>query len=255
MLPAALALAGGGLRPGPAPTQPSGAAPPPGPRPGGPRVDDSEGAVRAQSDEGPGRPARRVSRWRARAERSAPVAGVGEGRGRALARRALLIAAVCGVVVAVDQLTKTWALDHLADGPRNVIGSLRLNLTFNSGVAFSQARGSTGLVTVVALVVLALLVVIARRTSGYATAAILGLVMGGAVGNLADRLVRHHGGAVIDFVDLRWWPVFNVADAAITVGVVIALARSLWGTGRTGSRERRRRRRSGGVGAGVRDRA
>jgi len=180
---------------------------------------------------------------------------VGEGRGRALARRALLIAAVCGVVVAVDQLTKTWALDHLADGPRNVIGSLRLNLTFNSGVAFSQARGSTGLVTVVALVVLALLVVIARRTSGYATAAILGLVMGGAVGNLADRLVRHHGGAVIDFVDLRWWPVFNVADAAITVGVVVALARSLWGTGRTGGRERRRRRRRGGVGAGVRDRA
>ncbi|HEX7167995.1 MAG TPA: signal peptidase II, partial [Acidimicrobiales bacterium] len=52
-------------------------------------------------------------------------------------------------------------------------------------------------------------------------AAGLGLVLGGAVGNLADRLFRDHGGAVVDFVDLQWWPVFNVADIAISVGAVL----------------------------------
>ena len=143
------------------------------------------------------------------------------------ARRGLVIAMVAAAVVAVDQVTKTWALHHLAQGPRHVVWTLRLNLELNSGVAFSQARGSTGLVTAVAVAVLAVLVVIAVRTRGTATAVVLGLVMGGAVGNLADRLIRHHAGSVIDFIDLRWWPVFNVADAAITVGVVLALARGL----------------------------
>jgi signal peptidase II len=52
-------------------------------------------------------------------------------------------------------------------------------------------------------------------------------VIGGALGNLADRLVRHHGGAVIDFIDPRWWPVFNIADAAVSVGVVLAIGHSL----------------------------
>ncbi len=138
----------------------------------------------------------------------------------------VLVFAVAAAVVAVDQLTKTWALHHLRDGPRHVIWTLRLNLTFNTGIAFSQASGSTAVVTVVALVVVALLLVIARRTSGAVTAAVLGLIIGGALGNLVDRLVRHNGGAVIDFIDLRWWPVFNVADAAITVGVVVAIVRA-----------------------------
>jgi len=146
----------------------------------------------------------------------------------------LLIAAVAAVVVALDQATKTWALHHLRDGPRHVIWTLRLNLTFNTGIAFSQASGSTAVVTIVAVVVVSLLVVIARRTRGAVTGVVLGLIIGGAAGNLADRLVRHHGGAVIDFIDLQWWPVFNVADAAITIGVVIALLRAAFAPGRGG---------------------
>jgi signal peptidase II len=142
-------------------------------------------------------------------------------------RRGLLITVVALAVVALDQATKTWALHHLRDGPRHVVWTLRLNLTFNTGIAFSQASGSTALVTVIAVVVVALLVVIARRTRGSATAVTLGLVIGGALGNLADRIVRHHAGGVIDFIDFRWWPVFNVADAAITTGVVLAIVRSL----------------------------
>jgi signal peptidase II len=156
-------------------------------------------------------------------------------RSRSL-RRSAVIVVIAAAVVALDQASKTWALHHLRDGPRHVVWTLRLNLTFNSGIAFSEARGSTALVTVVALVVVALLVVIARRTSGTLTAVILGLIIGGALGNLIDRLIRHHAGGVIDFIDLQWWPVFNVADAAITVGVVIAIVRSIFGNAAPGRR-------------------
>ena len=142
-------------------------------------------------------------------------------------RRGLLIAAVAVAVLALDQSTKTWALHHALVAPRHVVWTLQLFVNFNTGIAFSQVTGATVLVTVVALGVLAALVVIARRTTGAYTAVVLGLVIGGAAGNLTDRLVRHHGGAVIDFIDLRWWPVFNVADAAISVGVVLAIARSV----------------------------
>jgi signal peptidase II len=144
----------------------------------------------------------------------------------AIVRRSMLTGAVAAAVVAVDQVTKTWALHH-ASPSRHVIWTLHLSLTLNTGIAFSQATGSTGLVTVVALAVLGALGVVAVRSRGAYTAVVLGLIMGGAMGNLADRLVRHQHGAVIDFIDFRWWPVFNVADAAITIGVLLAIARSL----------------------------
>jgi signal peptidase II len=74
-----------------------------------------------------------------------------------------------------------------------------------------------------ALVILAVVVVVAWRSTGRGLGLALGLIMGGAAGNLTDRLLRHHGGQVIDFIDLRWWPVFNVADAAVSCGVLLAL--------------------------------
>ena len=146
------------------------------------------------------------------------------------ARRWLLILGVAAAVVAADQASKTWALDHLVIGvPRHVFGTLQWNLTRNNGIAFSQVTGAPVLVTAVALVVLATLVVVAVRTRGTYWAVVLGLVIGGAVGNLADRVFRHGGGSVIDFIDLQWWPVFNIADASVSVGVVLALARGiLW---------------------------
>ena len=142
-------------------------------------------------------------------------------------RRLGLVGAIVAVVVVIDQTTKSWALTHLASGPRHVLWTFRLALEFNSGVAFSQATGATTIVTVIGLAVLCGLVVVAFRTSGTFTAAVLGLMIGGAVGNLADRLVRHHGGAVIDFIDPQWFPVFNVADSALTIGVILALGRSV----------------------------
>jgi signal peptidase II len=150
-------------------------------------------------------------------------------------RRLLVIAVVVAVVVAADQVTKTWALHHLAAGPQHVIWTLQFNLTFNDGIAFSQVTGATALVTAVALVVLCALLVVAVRSRGMYSAVVCGLVIGGALGNLVDRLIRHHGGGVIDFIDLRWWPVFNVADAAITIGVLLAAGRALLRPGGDGA--------------------
>lgn len=146
-----------------------------------------------------------------------------------MTRKPVLIAAVAAAVVAVDQLTKTWALNHLESGPRHLIWSTRLSLQFNTGIAFSQATGSTVLVTVIELVVVVGLLVAARRSQSAFTSIVLGLIIGGACGNLTDRLIRHHGGAVIDFIDPRIWPVFNVADAAVSVGVALVIVAGLRG--------------------------
>jgi signal peptidase II len=139
-------------------------------------------------------------------------------------RRIAFVLGIGAVVVAIDQLTKSWAVGRLANRSIEVVWTLRLKLELNPGIAFSLGQGSTGLVTIVALVVLAAVGVTAWRTSGRLLALALGLVIGGAAGNLADRLFRHNGGRVIDFIDLRWWPVFNVADMAVSCGVVLALA-------------------------------
>lgn len=140
-------------------------------------------------------------------------------------RRPAHVAAVIGGVLVADQLTKRWALDGL-DGGRTIdlVWTLRFNLVFNSGMAFSQARGAGPVIGVVALVVAAGLLVALRRGGGALHATATGLVVGGALGNVVDRATRGDGflqGAVVDFVDLQWFPVFNVADAAITVGAIL----------------------------------
>jgi signal peptidase II len=148
--------------------------------------------------------------------------------GRLTGRR-LLIPALAALVVLADQASKSWALHHLRLSDRHIVGPVWFVLTFNSGAAFSLGRGVTPFVEAVVVVLVAWLVVFSRRASRAASAPLamgLGLLLGGAAGNLIDRVFRHHHGAVIDFIDgLRvgshdWWPVFNVADAAVVVGVV-----------------------------------
>jgi len=138
---------------------------------------------------------------------------------------ARLIAAALGLfVVGIDQLTKSWALASLRDGPIDLFWTLRLRLTFNTGAAFSLGSGFPWLFAGLGVVVLAALAVLVLRSDiSRGPAAGLGLIAGGAVGNLVDRLLRDHDGAVVDFVDLQWWPVFNVADASISVGVIVLL--------------------------------
>ena len=138
------------------------------------------------------------------------------------ARRLALGGSVAAVVVGLDQVTKTWALNALDEGPRHVVWTLRFNLSFNSGAAFGLGQGLAPLLVAVAVVLLVVLLGMGR-TAGTTAPGLcaLGLVIGGAAGNLADRLFRDHGGAVVDFIDLQWWPVFNVADTAITCGALL----------------------------------
>jgi len=136
--------------------------------------------------------------------------------------------AVAVAAIAVDQATKSWALDALAGrAPLHVLGSLQLALSFNSGVAFSLGRGSGLTIVPVALVVVVVVVFVARRMPGRLPALAVGLVVGGATSNLADRLLRDLHGSVVDFIDLQWWPVFNVADACIVVGGILLALCSL----------------------------
>jgi signal peptidase II len=140
-------------------------------------------------------------------------------------RRPAVVAAAVGAVLVADQLTKRWALDAL-DGGRTIeiVWTLRFNLVFNSGMAFSQARGAGPVIGVAALLIAAGILVAHRRGGGTGRAVATGLVVGGALGNVVDRATRGDGflqGAVVDFVDLQWFPVFNVADAAITVGAAM----------------------------------
>ena len=151
-------------------------------------------------------------------------------------RRLGLVGAVGAAVVAVDQATKTWAVDHLADRTIHLVWTLRLNLAFNSGAAFGVGRGYGPYVVAAAVTVLVVFLGLARTTlaRNLLLTVALGLVLGGALGNLTDRLLRQNHGAVIDFIDLQWWPVFNVADAAVSAGAVLLVLGSRPGRGRPG---------------------
>lgn len=129
---------------------------------------------------------------------------------------------LAAIVVAIDQLTKHWALGRLGDGDEiHVIWTLQFNLAFNSGMAFGRAQGLGPVIAVVATVVIVWLLVSFRRASSRLSTVAVGLVIGGAAGNLADRVFRGGEvlrGSVVDFIDFQWFPIFNVADVAINVG-------------------------------------
>jgi signal peptidase II len=149
---------------------------------------------------------------------------------RAPRARSLLVAAI---VIAIDQLTKWWALSALdPDHPTHVVWTLQFNLSYNSGMAFSRGRGLGPVIGVAALVVIVVFVLKLRSVQGALATVATGLVIGGALGNICDRIFRSGGflrGEVVDFIDFQWWPVFNVADMAITIGgvlLVFALSRA-----------------------------
>jgi signal peptidase II len=145
-------------------------------------------------------------------------------------RRAGLVAAVAAVVIVIDQLTKAWAAHTLATRDIDLVWTLRLHLARNSGAAFSLAFGSGGVVAILAIVVVIVLIAMGRSLRTRLGVLSLGLVLGGALGNLVDRLFRDGsgflGGAVIDFIDFQWWPIFNVADMAVSIGGVLLVLTS-----------------------------
>ena len=142
-----------------------------------------------------------------------------------------LLAVVAAAVVAVDQLTKWWAVETLDERNIDLVWTLRLNLTLNDGAAFGLGGSGLGpVIGVLAVVVVVALVRAGRLEANRTVHIALGLVAGGALGNLVDRAFRpgdgFMGGAVVDFVDLQWWPIFNVADMALVCGVIVLFLRA-----------------------------
>ena len=128
-----------------------------------------------------------------------------------------------------DQWTKAWVTANLQpDQPRELLGTvLQLNLTRNPGAAFSILTGSTWILTVIACSVVVFIVFTARRLGSRGWALALGLLLGGSLGNLTDRMLRAPGpgrGHVVDFLQLPSFPIFNIGDSAIvSAAVLIAL--------------------------------
>jgi len=133
------------------------------------------------------------------------------------------------LVYSADQLTKAWASANLESGqPRQLVGSLlQLNLTHNSGAAFSIATGATWVLTLIASSVVVFILFTARRLGSRGWAMALGLLLGGSLGNLTDRMLRYPGpgrGHVVDFLQLPNFPIFNIGDSAIvSAAILIAL--------------------------------
>jgi signal peptidase II len=136
-------------------------------------------------------------------------------------RVAPLTAVVGLAVVVLDQLTKWWAVEALDDRNIDLFWTLRFNLSYNTGAAFGSGRSWGPVIAVVAMVIVVGLLVSLRRGAHRSADVAIGMIIGGAVGNIIDRLVRSPRwlrGGVVDFIDLQWFPIFNVADMGITIG-------------------------------------
>jgi signal peptidase II len=149
----------------------------------------------------------------------------------ALRRRASLwLFGAAAAAYLVDRVSKIWAERTLPGDPIDLIeGAVTLRFTTNSGGAFSVFPDLPWFFAAVSTVIALLIAVTAFRHTDRVVAGALGLVLGGAVGNLTDRLVRGSAplGEVVDFIDLHVWPVFNLADSAV-VGGAILLALASW---------------------------
>ena len=132
------------------------------------------------------------------------------------------------LVLAIDQLSKLWIVNSFTPGESRALLGQVLSLTYvqNQGAAFGILPGRSWLFFICALLVILILVVLnssQRQPAGLQV--IFGLIMAGAVGNLLDRLRLNY---VVDFFDLGWWPVFNIADMAIVCGAILLALKLLW---------------------------
>lgn len=138
-------------------------------------------------------------------------------------RNTILFLVIAAGALAVDQLLKLLVVLLMEPGQSVTVipGVLDITYSTNTGAAFGILKGSGQVLFLVALVVVVLMVAwfyYTRHQEGAWSFIALGMVIGGALGNLADRFLR---GKVTDFLDLGWWPVFNFADVAIVTGVII----------------------------------
>jgi signal peptidase II len=168
------------------------------------------------------------------------------GRIRSARTAYLVVLGVGAALVGLDQWTKQLAIDGLGDGSvvRILGGLVYLDLTFNPGAAFSIGTGLTWIFPIIAMAISAGILWFTRQLRSWPWAVVLGLILGGALGNLVDRLFREPGpmrGHVVDFISVfapagEKFPIFNIADSALTVGVVLAIALELFAVRRDGTR-------------------
>ena len=169
-----------------------------------------------------------------------------DSRAATSGRLVRLTAVIAAVAYAVDQVSKAWALSALTGQPaQELLGPfLRLFLIRNPGAAFSVGTGSTWILTVLAVVIIVVVIRSARRLGSRRWALAFGLLLGGALGNLTDRLLREPGfgqGHVVDFIDYNGWFIGNVADIAIVgaaglIGWLAFTGEGIEGDGATGDR-------------------
>lgn len=130
-----------------------------------------------------------------------------------------------------DYVTKTWALSNFSSDPEPVIGTLlQFTLLKNSGAAFSVASGFTLIFSLLAVAVIATIVRYAARITSRGWLTCAGLLLGGVLGNLTDRIFREPGfflGHVIDWIQIPNWPVFNIADIAISTAALLAFIQTM----------------------------
>ena len=212
-----------------------------------PIADDDAEPVEADTGSAATAPGDTGSADTAAPESAADVAGataVGRDTAPAFPLRLPWLLLIAAIVLAADLGTKVLVVAKMTPGePISVIGDLvRLNLIRNSGAAFSMATGMTWLLTLIAVAVVIGVIRIGRTLRSLSWAIGLGLVLGGAVGNLVDRIFRAPGplqGHVIDFIAVtRWWPVFNIADSAIVCGAILLVVLTVFGFEPDGTRTR-----------------
>jgi signal peptidase II len=158
----------------------------------------------------------------------------GEAEAPAPRRRLRLLLAVAAVVLVLDIVTKVLAVKLLIPGqPVPIIGdTVTWTLVRNSGAAFSMATGYTWMLTLIATGVVVGIFWMGRRLVSPWWAIGLGMILGGATGNLVDRFFRSPGplqGHVVDFLSIGWWPVFNVADPSVVGGAILLVTLSAMG--------------------------
>ncbi|MGO1538998.1 MAG: signal peptidase II [Leucobacter sp.] len=158
-----------------------------------------------------------------------------------------LLIAIAAVIYASDQLVKNWVVSNLPEGESiPVIGEfLQWHFVRNPGAAFSMASGATWIFTILSAVVVGVIVWQIRRLRSVSWAVFLGLLLGGVLGNLTDRLTRDPGfpvGHVIDFILTPWMmpAIYNIADMGIVVGMVIFVLITFLGISLDGTRSKSR---------------
>jgi signal peptidase II len=139
---------------------------------------------------------------------------------------------VISATLILDQLSKWLALEHLENGRVvELFWTLQMRLVRNAGVSFGKGNGLGQLISVVVVLVIIVLLKFALNSKDYRTLVLYGLIIGGALGNLADRIFRESNGflkgEVVDFIDFQWWPVFNIADSAVVVGCLLLAVNGL----------------------------